>query len=157
MSEQVVSSPRTQPQPRSLPRTGLREAPALKRGSIASMAFLAGWLPINCCSLGLTPAVITGLGLGTGYYAIGKNLFFGLGWTPVLAFVAIGGVLLASLVISRPVFAAYPREVSSRYYWRTAGYMLLASGLVFILWMEVIMPLLFILGVPMGSLFPKKG
>src|SRR5579859_6526595 len=127
MSEHVLSRPQTQPEPRTLPKTGVQDVPQLKRGAIASTAFLAGWLPINCCSLGLTPAVATGLGLGTAYFAIGKNLMFGLGWTPVWALVSIAIVLLTSLVISRPVFAAYPREVSARYYWRTAGYMLLAS------------------------------
>lgn len=156
MTEQVLSRPEPRPEPRSLPRTGVQDAPQLKRGAIASIAFLTGWLPISCCSLGLTPAIMTGLGLGTAYFAMGNHLMFGLGWTPVWALVAIGIVLIASLVLSRPVFAAYPREVSTRYYWRTAGYMLLASGLVFILWMEVIMPVLFILGVPMGALFPKQ-
>jgi hypothetical protein len=57
----------------------------------------------------------------------------------------------------RPAFATHSREVVTRAYWRTAGYMGLVAGLTFILWMELIMPILFLIGVPMGALTRAAG
>ncbi len=146
----VQPQPQLQPQP--VPRTGMQEGFCANRGSIASMGFLAGWLPINCCTLGLVPAVFSGLGLGSVYFALGNTMLFGLGWTPIWAVASIVIVLIASYFVARPAFTHYSREVAVRSYWKTAGLMGLTAGLSFILWMELVMPLLFILGVPMGAL-----
>ncbi len=146
---------RAQPQPQPVPRTGVQEGFCVNRGSIASLGFLAGWLPISCCSLGLVPAVLTGLGLGSAYFALNKTLLFGLGWTPIWGLLSVVLVMIASYFVIRPAFAHYSREVAIRSYWKTAGLMGLAAGITFILWMELVMPLLFILGVPMGALFGK--
>ena len=142
-----------QPQPQPLPRTGVQEGLCVNRGAIASMGFLAGWLPINCCSIGLVPAVFSGLGFGTAYFALGNTMLLGLGWTPIWAVISIALVMIASYFLTRRAFATHSREVATRFYWRTSGLMLLAAGLSFIIWMELIMPLLFISGVPMGALF----
>ncbi|GAC1350472.1 MAG: hypothetical protein NVSMB27_33310 [Ktedonobacteraceae bacterium] len=142
-----------QPQPQPVPLTGVQEGFCANRGAIASIGFLAGWLPVTCCSIGVVPAVLTGFGLGTAYFAMGKTMLFGLGWTPLLALVSVAIVLAASYFVARPAFTGgYPRGVAVRSYWKTAGYMALAAGIAFILWMELIMPLLFLLGVPMGAL-----
>ncbi len=145
--------PQIQPQPVPLP--GVQEGFCVNRGAVASIGFFAGWLPVTCCSIGLVPAVLTGLGLGSAYFAVGKTLLFGLGWTPILALFSIAIVLIASYFVVRPAFASYSREVATRSYWRTAALMGLVAGVTFILWMELIMPLLFLLGVPMGALFGK--
>ncbi len=143
-----------QPQPQPVPRTGVQEGFCANRGAIASLGFLAGWLPVNCCSLGLVPALLSGLGLGTAYFAVGNNLLFGLGWTPIWALVSIVLVLIASYFVARPAFAGYSREVAIHSYWKTAGLMGLAAGITFILWTELVMPVMFSAGVPMGALFP---
>jgi hypothetical protein len=143
--------PQTQPQP--APQTGVQEGYCVNRGAVMSIGFLAGWLPVTCCSIGVVPAIFTGLGVGSAYFAAGKGLFFGLGWTPILALLSVVIVLASSYFIVRPAYARYSREVATRSYWRTAGIMALVGGVTFILWMELIMPLLFLLGVPMGALF----
>lgn len=143
----------TKPQPQPVPYTGVQEGFCANRGAIASIGFLAGWLPVTCCTIGVVPAVFTGLGVGTAYFAVGNTMFFGLGWTPILALVSVAIVLAASYFVARPAFrGGYSREVAVRAYWKTAGYMGLAAGIAFILLMELIMPLLFLLGVPMGAL-----
>lgn len=147
----IMKQPQVQPQP--VPVTGVQEGFCVNRGTIASIGFIAGWLPISCCSIGLVSAVFTGLGFGTAYFALGKTLLFGLGWTPIWGLVSVALVLIASYFIARPAFAIYSREVAVRSYWKTAGLMGLAAGISFILWMELIMPLLFLFGVPMGALF----
>ncbi len=147
----MMRQPQAQPQP--VPVTGVQEGFCVNRGAIASVGFIAGWLPINCCSLGLVPAVFTGLGFGSAYFALGKTVLFGLGWTPIWALFSVVLVLVASYFVARPAFATYSREVAVRSYWKTAGLVGLAAGISFILWMELIMPLLFLLGVPMGALF----
>jgi|SRR5579884_155352 hypothetical protein len=146
----IMKQPQVQPQP--VPVTGVQEGFCVNRGTIASVGFIAGWLPISCCSIGLVPAVFTGLGFGTAYFALGKTLLFGLGWTPIWGLVSVALVLVASYFIARPAFATYSREVAVRSYWKTADLMGLAAGISFILWMELIMPLLFLFGVPMGAL-----
>lgn len=143
--------PQTQPQP--MQRTEVQEGFCANRGAIASMGFLAGWLPISCCSIGLVPAIFTGLGFGTAYFALGNTLLFGLGWTPIWALFSVILVLIASYFVVRPAFTHYSREIAIHSYWRTAALMGLIAGITFILWMELIMPLLFLLGVPMGALF----
>jgi hypothetical protein len=142
--------PQTQPQP--VPVTGVQEGYCVNRGTIASWGFLAGWLPVNCCTLGLVPAVLSGLGLGSAFFAANKTILFGLGWMPIMGLVSVALILVVSYFVVRPAFATYPREVAIRSYWRTAGYIGLAAGITFVLWMELIMPLLFLLGVPMGAL-----
>jgi len=142
--------PQTQPQP--VPLLGVQEGFCVNRGAIASIGFLAGWLPVTCCSIGVVPAVLTGLGLGSAYFAVGKTLLFGLGWTPILALFSIAIVLIAGYFVVRPAFASHSREVATRSYWKTVALMGLVAGVTFILWMELIMPLLFLLGVPMGAL-----
>lgn len=142
-----------QPQTRGAPSTHIQEDFRPNRGAVASVGFFAGWLPVTCCSVGLVPAILSGLGLGTAYFAAGKTLLFGFGWTGVLALVSVAIILVASLLIARPAFANLPREIAVRAYWRTAGWIGLAAGLTFIVWMEVVMPVLYALGVPMGSLF----
>ena len=141
-----------QPQPQPIPLTGVQEGYCVNRGAVMSIGFLAGWLPVTCCSIGVVPAILTGLGVGSAYFAAGNGMFFGLGWTPILALVSVAIVLVSSYFIVRPARATYSREVVTRSYWRTAGIMALVGGVTFILWMELIMPLLFILGVPMGAL-----
>lgn len=150
-------SAQLQPQarPQAAPRPVVREGFCANRGAIASMGFLAGWLPVNCCSVGLVPAIASGLGLGSGYFALNKTLFFGLGWTPVWALIGLGFVLVASRVMTRRAFVSLPREIAVRSYWRTAGLTALAAGLTFIAWTELVMPLMYMFGVPMGSLFTK--
>lgn len=145
------TQPQLQPQPQRI--TEVQEGFCANRGAIASIGFLAGWLPVNCCSLGLVPAVLSGLGFGTAYFALGNTILFGLGWTPIWAVVSIAIVLIASYFVTRPAFAHYPREVARRSFLRTAGLMGLMAGVTFILWTEVVMPLLFIWGVPMGAFF----
>ena len=142
-----------QPQAQSVPQTGVQEGYCVNRGAVVSIGFFAGWLPVTCCSIGVVPALFTGFGVGSAYFAAGKGLFFGLGWTPVLALVSVAIVLVSSYFIVRPAFASYSREVAIRSFWRTAGIMALVGGITFILWMELIMPILFLLGVPMGALF----
>lgn len=142
-----------QPQPQPVPVTGVQEGFCANRGAIASLGFLAGWLPVNCCSIGLVPAVLSGLGFGTAYFAMGKTILFGLGWTPIWALASIIIVLIASYFVARPAFVHYSREVAIHSYWKTAGLMGLAAGITFILWTELVMPLLFVWGVPMGALF----
>lgn len=144
-----------QPQPQPIPKTGVQEGFCVNRGTIASVGFLAGWLPVNCCTLGLVPAVLSGLGLGSAYFAAGKTLLFGLGWMPIWGLVSVALILAVSYFVVRPAFATYPRDMAVRAYWRTAGYMGLAAGITFVAWMELIMPILFILGVPMGVLSPR--
>lgn len=143
--------PQAQPQP--VPLTGIQEGFCVNQGAVMSIGFFVGWLPVTCCSIGVVPAIFTGLGVGSAYFAAGNGMFFGLGWTPILALVSAAIVLIASYFIVRPAFAGYSREVAVRSYWRTAGIMGLVGGVTFILWMELIMPILFILGVPMGALF----
>src|SRR5947209_2570418 len=138
-----------QPQPQPVPLTGVQEGFCANRGAIASLGFLAGWLPVNCCSLGLVPALLSGLGFGSAYFALGNTVLFGLGWTPIWALVSVILVLIASYFVARPAFVNYSREVANRSYWRTAGFMGLAAGITFILWTELVMPLLFVFGVPM--------
>jgi|GEM_PF-6818179 len=145
--------PQPQPKPQAVPRTEMQEGFCANRGAITSLGFLAGWLPVNCCSLGLVPAILGGFGLATGYFALGNTILFGLGWTPIWALVSIVIVLIASYFITRPAFVGYSREVAVRSYWRTAGLMGLAAGITFILWTELVMPIMFTLGVPMGALF----
>ncbi|GAC1342176.1 MAG: hypothetical protein NVSMB27_00700 [Ktedonobacteraceae bacterium] len=142
-----------QPQPQPAPRTGVQEGFCVNRGALASLGFLAGWLPVNCCSIGLVPAILSGLGVGSAYFAAGNTLLFGLGWTPIWGLVSIAIVLIASYFMVRPAFAHYSRDVAIRSYWKTAGLMGLAAGITFILWTELVMPILFTLGVPMGALF----
>jgi hypothetical protein len=153
----IMKGTQLQPQPQlqPLPKTGVQEGFCVNRGTIASVGFLAGWLPVNCCSLGLVPAVLSGFGLGSAYFAAGKTLLFGLGWTPIWGLVSIALILAVSYFVVRPTFAAYPRDIAMRAYWRTVGYMGLAAGITFVAWMELIMPILFILGVPMGFLNPR--
>lgn len=148
-----IAGLQVQPQPQFLPRAGVQEGPQLNRGACASVGFLAGWLPVNCCSLGLVPAILSGLGIGTAYFATGKTILFGLGWTPIWAAVSVIFILGVSRLVARPAFATHSREIAVRNYWRTAGYMGLAAGITFIVWTELVMPLLFVLGVPMGALF----
>jgi hypothetical protein len=142
-----------QPQPQPAPRTEVQEGFCVNRGALVSIGFLAGWLPVSCCSLGLVPALLSGLGVGTAYFAMGNTLLFGLGWTPIWGLVSIAIVLLASYFMVRPAFARYSRDVAMRSFWKTAGLMGLAAGITFILWTELVMPVLFSLGVPMGALF----
>lgn len=151
--DEYINDTKLQPQPQPIQATGVQEGFCTNHGAIASIGFFAGWLPVSCCSLGLVPALLSGLGVGSAYFAMGNTIFFGLGWTPVWALVSIVLVLIASYFIVRPAFAHYSREVVVRSYWRTAGLMGLAAGITFILWTEVVMPLLFIWGVPMGALF----
>ena len=151
LEQQLQGQPQTLP--RSAPVTTIQEDFQANAGAVASIGFFAGWLPVTCCSVGLVPAILTGSGLGTAYFAAGNGLLFGLGWTGVLALVSVGIILVASLVIVRPAFARLPREVAVRSYWRTAGRIGLVGGLTFIVWMEVIMPVLYALGMPMGALF----
>lgn len=146
--------PEAKPQPTRLP--AVQEGLRVNRGACAAGGALAGWIPLSCCSIGPVGAIATGMGFGTAYFAANNTLFFGLGWTPIWALVMAGFVLVASYVVARPAFANYPRDVATRHFWRTAGFMGLAGGITFILWMEVIMPILFIGGVPMGALFPPK-
>ena len=148
-----INDTQLQPEPQPIPGTGVQEGFSANRGAIASIGFFAGWLPVSCCSLGLLPAILSGLGVGTAYFAMGNTILFGLGWTPIWALVSIGLILIASYFVVRPAFAHYSREVVVRSYWRTAGFMGLTAGITFILWTEVVMPLLFIWGVPMGALF----
>ena len=97
------------------------------------------------------PVVVAGLGFGSAYAALDKTLLFGLGWAPILALFSVVVVLVASYFVARPAFTHYSREVAIRSYWKTAGLMGLTAGLTFILWWQLILPLVFILGVPMGG------
>ncbi len=151
----ILKDIQLQPQPQPIPRTGIQEGFCANRGAIASLGFLAGWLPVNCCSIGLVPAVLSGLGFGSAYFALGKTVLFGLGWTPIWAAISIVLILIATYFMVRPVFTHFSRDVATRTYWRTAGLMGLAAGITFILWTELVMPLLFVWGVPMGALFHK--
>lgn len=151
----ILREAQLQTQPQPIPRTGIQEGFCANRGAIASLGFLAGWLPVNCCSIGLVPAVLSGLGFGSAYFALGSTVLFGLGWTPIWAAISIVLVLIATYFVVRPVFTHYSRDVARRTYWRTAGLMGLAAGITFILWTELVMPLLFVWGVPMGALFHK--
>src|SRR5579859_7659075 len=103
-----------QPQPQPAPRTGVQEGFCVNRGALVSLGFLAGWLPVSCCSLGLVPALLSGLGVGTAYFAMGNTLLFGLGWTPIWGLVSIAIELLASYFMVRPAFARYSRDVAMR-------------------------------------------
>lgn len=141
------------PAPGIEPLTLLEERVCLNRGAIASVGFLAGWLPVTCCSMGLLPAVLTGLGLGTSYFAVGKTLLWGLGWTPILIAASLLIIAAASYLQLRPVFATQPRAVAWRAYRRTGLLTALVGGATFVLWMEVVMPVLYAAGVPMGALF----
>ena len=152
--DETIRSAQVQPQPQAqpAPQTGVQEGYCVNRGALMSIGFLAGWLPVTCCSIGVVPAIFTGLGVGSAYFAAGNGMFFGLGWTPVLGLVSVAIVLIASYIIVRPAYAGYSREVANRSYWRTVGIMALVGGVTFILFMELVMPILFILGLPMGAL-----
>ncbi len=144
------TQPQPQTQPQSFPLTGVQEGFCANRGAIASIGFLAGWVSFNCPIIGLMPVVLTGLGFGSAYVALDKTLLFGLGWAPIWALFAVVVVLVASYFVARPAFTHYSREVAIHSYWKTAGLMGLTAGLSFILWWQLILPLVFILGVPMG-------
>lgn len=152
MAHQIVG-PQEQLRPHFTPQTALREGPTINRGACACVGMAAGWLPVMCCSIGLVPAILTGLGLGTAYFAIDKGVLWGFGWTPVLAGASAILILSASYLLARPVFSRYGAEIAKPMFWRTAGYMTLAAGVTFMLWMQVVIPLMYSIGVPMGALF----
>lgn len=147
--------PHQQPRTETAPRTEVREGLLVDRGACACVGALAGTIPVMCCSIGLVPAILTGLGLGTAYFAIDKQIIWGFGWTPVLSLAAAILILAASYLLARPVFASHGSAIARPMFWRTAGYMALAAGITFMLWMQVIIPLMFIAGVPMGALFHR--
>ena len=155
MSDNVLT-PQTQPRARTLPRIQLREVPSVNRGACASVGFFAGWLPLTCCSLGILPAVLAGFGLATGYFALDKTILWGFGMMPILVLVSAAIILGSSYLVARPVFATHSRDVAVRHFKRTAGFMALAAGVTYIAWMELVMPLLFLFGVPMGALFGRR-
>jgi hypothetical protein len=147
--------PQSRPQPQPAPRTGLREGPRINRGACACVGALAGWMPVVCCSIGIVPAILTGLGLGTAYFAIGKYVLWGFGWTPTLAAGSAILILGASYLLVRPVFRRYGAEVAKPIFWRTVGYSTLGAGVTFMLWMQVIIPGMYAAGLPMGALFRR--
>lgn len=142
------------PSPAALPT--VQDAFCPSRGGMASVGFLAGWIPVSCCSAGLVPAILTGFGVGSTYFSLNKTVFWGLGWTPILTLFSLVVVAAASYLMVRPAFARQPREVAWRTYRRTAGMTALAGGISFVFWMELVMPLLYIFGVPMGSLMQMR-
>jgi len=148
----TVIRPQPQPRPQPAQRIELQEVPRLNRGAVASVGFLAGWTPVICCSIGVVPAIFTGLGLGSAFFAVDRSMLWGFGMEPVLVLASALLILAASYVVTRPAFATYPRAIAMRSFRRTVGYMALAAGITFIIWMQVVMPLLFVIGVPMGAL-----
>jgi len=108
-----------------------------------------------CCSIGIVPAILTGLGFGTTYFAIDRYVLWGFGWTPVLAAISAVLILGTSYLLVRPMFARYGAKVARPLFWRTAGYSTLAAGVTFMLWMQVVIPAMYAGGVPMGALFRR--
>lgn len=135
------------------PLTLVEDKVCLNRGAMAATGFLAGWIPVTCCSMGIVPAVLSGLGLGTSYFAIGNTLLWGLGWMPILVLASLLMVAAVSYVQLRHVFSTQPRSVAWRAYRRTTALTTIIAGVTFVVWMEIVMPVLYALGVPMGSLF----
>lgn len=90
-------------------------------------------------------------------WAVGLNaLFFALdkvspvGTRPVLVGIGLLLTLTLTWVLTLPQRRGLPAEVGRRLFWRSARVALFAGAATYFVLMQVVMPLLFLFGVPMG-------
>lgn len=137
------------PQGLAAPHPGLRQevhegiVPP-NRGAAVSWGFFSGWFAVGVCDFGIMPGILTGFGAGSAYMS--SRILWGLGWAPVVGLFSLALVFGASYLLTRRVFATYPRDIALQRYWRVVRTTAFAAGLSFVAWTVLGMTIIYAVG-----------